>query len=240
VTSFATVYIDTVKHSFDHPLVRADVAIADPSLADTCPPDITYSCAFDALAHAIESTWSVRSTADSRALAAKAMQSLLPVLRGVGGPVNGQTRRTLSEASVRAGLAIDITRTTAGHAFAYPLTCGFGVWHGVACALNLVWLLPYTAERLDGDCQDPRGTEFVRCRLAEIAAGLGASDLIDAGEVIACLLGAANFPSRLGSCGVRAADLPALTDAALGSNRADNHPVRLTVEDALQSLRARL
>jgi alcohol dehydrogenase class IV len=98
----------------------------------------------------------------------------------------------------------------------------------------------YTADRLDEDCQDPRGAEFVQDRLAEIAAVLGVSDLADTGEVMACLLSTAGFPTRLGSCGVDAADLPALASAALGSGRAGNHPVRLTTEAVLRPLRARL
>ncbi len=98
------------------------------------------------------------------------MPALIGALRE---PLTPATRASLSAASTRAGLAIDRTRTSGGHAFAYPLTARFGVRHGLACALNLVWLLPFTASRLSLDCQDPRGVAFVGRRLAEIAAVLG-------------------------------------------------------------------
>ncbi|OLB66123.1 MAG: hypothetical protein AUI10_03750, partial [Actinobacteria bacterium 13_2_20CM_2_72_6] len=152
VTSFATVYVDGVKHSLDHPAVRADLAVVDPSLAATCPPEVALSGALDALA-----------------------------TLGTSGDV--------STAATRAGLAIERTRTTAAHAFAYPLTARFGVRHGLACALNLVWLLPLTAGVLARECQDPRGVAFVARRLAEIRAVLGE----DPGAAIAGLLEAGGY-----------------------------------------------
>ena len=223
VTSFATVYVDGVKHSLDHPAVRADLAVVDPSLAATCPPEVALSGALDALSHAIESLWALRSTVESRAFAADALATL-----GTSGDV--------STAATRAGLAIERTRTTAAHAFAYPLTARFGVRHGLACALNLVWLLPLTADVLARECQDPRGVAFVARRLAEIRAVLGE----DPGAAIAGLLEAGGYSPWLCDHGVQEEDLPALVRAGFGANRATNGPVRLTPELVLPALRSRL
>jgi len=228
VTSFATVYVDEVKYSLDHPSVRADLSIVDPDLTASCPAEVAYSGALDALAHATESLWSLRSTASSRQLARDA----LPVLvAGLAAPLDTSSRASLSVAATRAGLAIDQTRTTGGHAFAYPLTARFGVPHGVACALNLVWLLPFTAARLDADCQDPRGVAFVRRRLDEIEP---------AGSGLAGLMAGAGFSPWLGDHGVREDDLPWLVSAALEHGRSTNGPVRLDPAAVLPWLRSRL
>jgi alcohol dehydrogenase class IV len=143
-------------------------------------------------------------------------------------------RAALCRAATNAGLAIDTTRTTAAHAFAYPLTARFGVRHGVACALNLVWLLPLTAERLRHDCQDRRGHRFVRRRLDEIEALLGGAD------VVAELVVRAGFSPWLADHGVAEEDLAGLVSAALGSGRSTNGPVRLDPDVALRALRTRL
>jgi len=230
-TGFATVYVNGVKHSLDHPSVHADLAVVDPELTRGCPADVAYSGAFDALAHALESLWSLRSTAASRMLASDALTALVAVLGRAAWPLTTSDRADLSTASTRAGLAIDRTRTTAGHAFAYPLTARFGVRHGVACALNLVWLLPYTRARLRTRCQDPRGVAFVARRLAQI--GLDGPDLAD-------LLRRTGFSPWLGDHGVAGGDLPGLVAAALGSGRSTNGPVRLDPDDVLPWLRARL
>jgi alcohol dehydrogenase class IV len=142
----------------------------------------------------------------------------------------------VSTAATRAGLAIERTRTTAAHAFAYPLTARFGVRHGLACALNLVWLLPLTADVLARECQDPRGVAFVARRLAEIRAVLGE----DPGAAIAGLLEAGGYSPWLSDHGVQEEDLPALVRAGLAANRATNGPVRLTPELVLPALRSRL
>jgi alcohol dehydrogenase class IV len=230
VTGFATVYVGEVKYSLDHPSAHAELAIVDPSLTHTCPADVTYSGALDALAHAVESLWSLRSTARSRQLAADALPALVAGLRG---PLTPSVRIALSGAATRAGLAIDRTRTTGGHAFAYPLTARFGVRHGVACALNLVWLLPFTAARLSEDCQDPRGVAFVRRRLSEIGGVLGPDGLPE-------LVRGAGFSPWLGDYGVTEDDLPWLVSAALGHGRSTNGPVRLDPAAVLPALRVRL
>ncbi|GAA3216512.1 hypothetical protein GCM10010532_043950 [Dactylosporangium siamense] len=235
VTGFATVYVDGVKHSLDHPSTHAELSIVDSALTGSCPDDVTYAGALDALAHAVESTWSLRSTTPSRALAGAAMSALVAVLGRTPAPsLSASDREALSTAATTAGLAIDRTRTTAGHAFAYPLTARFGVRHGVACALSLVWLLPLTAERLGRDCQDPRGERFVRRRLDEIE-----TTLAGAGGM-AGVLARTGVSPWLADHGVTEAHLPGLVDAALGSGRATNGPVRLEPKVALHTLRARL
>jgi alcohol dehydrogenase len=235
VTRFAAVYVDLVKHSLDHPSVLADVALVDPALTDSCPAELTWTCALDAVAHALESTWSVRSTPQSRVLAGDALRALVPVLRAAHWPVPAATRQLLSDAALRAGLAIDVTRTTAGHAFAYPLTARYGVPHGLACALHLRWLVPYAASRVGSGCRDPRGPDFVRRRLGEIAAALGVGSAAQCGDVIAGFLRGVGFADRLGAYGVREADLAGLVAAATGSARAGNNPVELsTVEPWLR------
>jgi alcohol dehydrogenase class IV len=212
----------------------------DPSLTASCPAEVTYAGAFDALAHAIESLWALRSTATSRTLAADALAGLVPVLRRAPWPLRATDRATLSVAATRAGLAIDHTRTTAAHAFAYPLTARFDVRHGLACAANLVWLLPYTAQRLAADSQDPRGEAFVARRLDQIAAALGAPEPGRSGQVVASLLIGAGFSPQLCDYGVDADGLPGLVEAALGHGRSTNAPVRLAPANVLTHLKTHL
>jgi alcohol dehydrogenase len=140
VTQFATLYRKRRKVSLDADGVRADIALVDPALTDSCPPELTWTCAFDALAHTVESLWSTRSTAESRNYAEAALSLISPVLHDSRPTPSSLDRDRLSQGATLAGHAIDITRTTAAHAFAYPLTIHFGVPHGLACALNLTWL----------------------------------------------------------------------------------------------------
>lgn len=232
VTQFATVFVDGLKQSLDLPAARATVALVDPVLTHSCPWEVSASCAFDALAHALESYWSVRSTPRSRELAATAAEGIADVLRGAGGGFSESDRQVLSSLSTRAGQAIDLTRTTVGHAFAYPLTVHFGVPHGLACVLSLSWLFPLSESALAGPaaCQDPRGADFVRARLQRMAGFLGAGSPRRLGQALRSLITAAGFPDTLGAYGVRKADVPVLFQEAMSSSRSSNTPVQLPAD----------
>ena len=237
VTTFATIYLGKRKHSLDHPAVRADVALIDPVLTRTCPPTLTAHCALDATAHAIESWWSPRAVSSSRALARGALARLVPILRTGFRDTTARQRELLSNAAVMAGHAINRTRTTAAHAFAYPTTAQFGVPHGLACALHLVWLLPLTLGELDREQPD---SGLAKEEIERMLTLLGARTAAESGIAFARLLSLAGCPTRLGEVGVRAPDLEPLFDDALSNNRARNHPIALRKDPVLGLLRSRL
>ena len=223
VTPFATLYRGSRKVSLDAPGVAADTALVDPALTDTCPPDLSWSCAFDAHAHAVESLWSVRSTADSRACALAALDTLTPILRDAGPCPTPAQRDRLSAAATAAGRAIAITRTTAAHALAYPLTAHLGIPHGLACALNLTWLAPLV-EEAGADVTDPCGARQVAGAVADIRRRLAPAGTC-LGDAIRELLAARGLPARLPA---HAGDLVDVFVAeGLASNRMTGTPVRV-------------
>lgn len=240
VTSFATLYRGHRKVSLDTPAARADIAVIDPELTETCPPRLTWSCAFDCLAHAVESLWSVRSTARSRELAAAALRLLIPVLRDAGELPGAAERDALSRASTLAGQAIGVTRTTAAHAMSYPLTAYLGVPHGLACALNLTWLIPLVESARPERVTDERGPAAVReavsvLRVAFDVQGTDLAGVLRAmiGRRIAPPYGDVRRPRLAGD---------ALTDLlaaeGMSSDRMTGTPVRLEQRQVRAGLRA--
>lgn len=228
VTRFATLYHGGRKKSFDRPEVRPDVALVDPETLRTCSPGVLHAAAFDALCHAVESHWSRNSTEESRLHSLAAAEALSGILfTGLDRADTGTLAR-LARAATTAGCAIDATRTTAAHAFAYRLTSHHGIPHGVACLLNLQWLWRYNREQADSLCTDVRGPSHVHAVLDDIAGVVekhaqGLSP--DAG--FEALLQRSPYPSRLSSHGVVFDDLPVLIDAGLVGGRSDNNPVAL-------------
>lgn len=230
VTRFATVFDDAVKLSLDHESVLADHAIIDPELARTCPPTLVGSCAFDALCHAVESWWSRRSTPRSREYASQALRTLVPLLRGKVSEPDAVQRAELAAAALAAGRAIDITRTTAAHAFAYRMTTKFDVPHGVACLLNLQWLLRHNLAMAPG-AQTP-----VSNTLADIVAALDLGDREPADYFSDYFTGFGWSP-HLRDYGISRAALPSLVEAGLGSRaRAENNPITVSHQAALRGL----
>lgn len=117
-TRFAVCYDGEVKYSIDFEVIRpTDVAIV-PEFTATLPAYQKASTNFDAYAQAVESLWAKGATDESRGYANRA----LALMKDGNWP----------EASYWAGRAIDISRTTAAHAFSYYLTSHYGIPHGNA------------------------------------------------------------------------------------------------------------
>jgi alcohol dehydrogenase class IV len=212
VTRFATIYRHGRKTSLDAACIQADVAVVDPALSESCPARLTWCCAFDAVTHAVESIWSTRATRQSRDDAMAALALLVPVLREGSRVPTATGRDMLSQAGTLAGRAIDVTRTTAAHALAYPLTVHLGIPHGLACALNLTWLAPM----VEPAWRWPAATAL-RDVLGAPEGGIGAR--------IADLLACRGLPTVLGPVPAALADV--IVDEGLASDRVTGTPITL-------------
>ncbi|MDR2407074.1 MAG: phosphonoacetaldehyde reductase [Bacteroidales bacterium] len=135
-THFAVLYKNKMKYSIEHEDILPDVAIVYPPFTYNNPKYLTACTGFDALAQAIEAYWNVNATAESDEYALKATGLLWKNLPKVVNHPSVKTRDIVSEGSYWAGKAINITKTTAPHAFSYPFTIHYGYPHGHAVAMT--------------------------------------------------------------------------------------------------------
>ncbi len=127
------------------------VAIVDPELTYTLPAKITASTGLDVLSHALEGYWSKGHQPICDALAAHAADLVFTYLcRAYRTPWDEEAREKMAEASVAAGLAFTLPKTTAPHACSFPLTNLYGIPHGEACALTLDWFTRVNAAAENG------------------------------------------------------------------------------------------
>ena len=174
VTQFAVVYVNGVKTSLDDPTVRPEYALVDSAAARGQSPYLRACTGLDALCHAIESYWNVRSTEESRAIAREA---ILLVRDNLVRYVNDDEPRyadVMAKAANLAGEAINMTRTTAAHAFSYAFTQRYGLPHGHAVALTIAQIMHYNRQTVLNDATavtDPRGGAFV-CRIMDELADM--------------------------------------------------------------------
>ena len=135
-THFAVVYKNKIKYSVTHEMVLPDISIVDSIFTYKNRPYLTACTGFDALAQAIEAFWNVNATEESDEYSIKAISLIwenLPV--AVHYPTE-LVRDKISEGAHWAGKAINITKTTAPHAFSYPFTTFYGYPHGHAVAMT--------------------------------------------------------------------------------------------------------
>lgn len=235
-THFAVLYIGRLKFSVAHACMLPDVALVDPKLLQSVPPQVAASTGLDALNQGIESYWSIHSTAASKSFAREAIELVCSNLRDVVCRPSSCTYLAMARAAHRAGEAINITMTTAPHAISYPITSYFGVPHGHAVGLVLARILVYN-EGVEGeDCLDPRGAEYVRKTIAEIAGFLGAADAVSAAARYNALMDDISLSRDFSSLGIKSHnDLETIVSQGFNPQRVSNNP-RLVTQDALRDM----
>ena len=147
-------------------------AIVDPELTYTLPPYMTASTGIDVLCHAVEGFWSRHHQPVCDALALHAAKLVFRYLRtAVNEPDNKEARNKMAEASVIAGLAFTLPKTTSSHACSFPLTNLFHIPHGEACGLTLDYFA-----RINANCRDGEVHQF--------AKDVGFKDMYDMADAI--------------------------------------------------------
>ncbi len=170
-TQFAVIYQNGEKKSVTDSSCIPSVVVQDPAVLKTLPNKQKIATMLDAICHSVESLWSVNSTQESTRFAKEALtllwQNADRYLAGDEGAF-----AVMQKAAYLAGRAINISRTTAGHAMCYKITTRYGIPHGAAAALcvSKLWkqMLHASAE-----CIDPRGRDHLAECLELIAACMG-------------------------------------------------------------------
>lgn len=236
-TCFATIYLEQRKHSVDDPSLRPEVAILDPALTYTLPPPTTAETGIDALAQAIESYWSIRSTDTSWRFAAEAIVLLAENLeRAVCDPTPA-VRAAMLRGAHLAGKAIDITRTTAPHAISYPMTAHFGIPHGRAVAVSLPHFVRYNAGK--AEVRDPRGEAHVRDAIDSIVRLLGYASVAEAEAGLTALMRKIGVATTLDELGIPRSGWHLIVRDGFTPERMGNNP-RVVTEESLRELLAEM
>lgn len=149
-THFATIYIDGKKYSVAAQSLLPEAVILDPAQLASLPEYERGATFMDALCHSIESYWSARATAESRAFAAQAIKLLVDNAASYLA-ADEQAAGAVLVAANLAGRAINLTTTTAAHAMCYQLTACYGLSHGHAAAecLPAAWEMLVQAAKTD-------------------------------------------------------------------------------------------
>jgi alcohol dehydrogenase len=200
---------NTRKFAIMDPKLVPVGAALDGQLMTGLPPPITAATGMDALTHAVEAYISRNAMTDTDAEALAATKLIMENLpRAMANGADLEARQNMAVASYKAGVAF----TKAGVGYVHAISHNFGaryhVPHGLANAIVLPYVLDYSK---------PACTQ----RLAELAeagglkrGGESASELADRFiKHIRGLNETFKIPSKVEK--LKAADIPAITDAAL-------------------------
>jgi alcohol dehydrogenase class IV len=230
---------ERVKVSLRSPFMLPTVALVDPELTYSLPPDVTASTGLDALTQCLEPFVSSKSNPITDALAREGIRRAAGALRRAvreGGDV--EARRDMSIASLCGGLALANARLGAVHGFAAPLGGMFPVPHGVACARLLAPVAAANVRALRERLPASRSL----ARYQEVAREVtGRADALaeDGVEWLAALVEELGVP-RLGAYGVQASDVGRAVEQAKRASSMQGNPVSLNEEELAEVLGAAL
>lgn len=222
-THFAVCYVDGVKYSVADKSILPTAAYIDYRFTLTASPYLTACAGFDALAQAIESYWSIKSTEESRAYAVEAIRLIYPNLQKCVFMPSEYEREQLAIGSNFSGKAINISFTTAPHAYSYGITTYMNLPHGHAVACTLPYFFELNTNVSEANCADGRGVEFVKKIMDELHLLLGT-------DKDSCFLFLSSFVSSLFSykkISPPPKDIIEKVTSSVNMDRLSNNPVKI-------------
>ena len=219
------------KEGMNSPYLYPELALLDPELTLSLPPEPTAQTGLDALCHAIESYTSVNASPMSELFSLDAIVLIAENLRTcVHDGKNLPARENMLLGSLYAGLGLANAGVTAVHSLSYPLGGKYGIRHGLANTLMLPAVMAFNLPAALDKFAD------IAEAMGEITDGLPVREAAYlALEAVESLIEDCGICSSLEEFGIKEKDFPALADVALTIARPlENNPRKVTKEDAIE------
>lgn len=159
-THNAVMYYEGAKQTVTNDGVLPEYAVLEPSVLKTLPLYQKKCTMMDALCQGIESWWSVNSTEESYEYSRKTVELIMANWRKYIFENDDEAAAKIMLAANYGGRAINITQTTAAHAFSYKITSLYKLPHGHAVAVGLPVIWEYMLNNMD-KCIDKRGEKYL-------------------------------------------------------------------------------
>lgn len=159
-THNAVMYYEGAKQTVTNDGVLPDYAVMEPSVLKTLPLYQKKCTMMDALCQGIESWWSVNSTEESYEYSRKTIELIMANWRKYIFENDDEAAANIMLGANYGGRAINLTATTAAHAFSYKITSLYKFPHGHAVAVCLPEIWKYMLAHMD-KCIESRGQEYL-------------------------------------------------------------------------------
>ena len=225
------------KEGMNSVYMYPDLALLDPELTLSLPPQPTAASGMDALCHAIESYTSVIASPASEMFSLEAIRLIAENLRTcVHNGKDIEAREAQMLGSLYAGIGLANAGVGAAHSLSYPLGGKYGISHGVANTLMLPRIMEYN---LPGALEK---FALVAEVMGENTEGLSVRDAaMLAVEAVDVLIEDCGIATGLEELGIPEEDFPEMARVAMTVARPlENNPRKVTLEDAIAIYRTAL
>jgi alcohol dehydrogenase class IV len=182
-----------------------NVALVDPSLTLSAPPEVTANTGLDALIQNLEGYTSKNAGPITDTFARKGIELAgRYLIRAVENPGDLEAREGLALSSLYGGITLANAGLGLAHGLSHPIGIRFGVPHGRACALTMPKVIEYN--------MIARSEKY-----GEIGMLLAGTP--NAVEAFVWLLGRLGVSTRLSDYGIRREDIPLIVKDSKGGSR---------------------
>lgn len=225
-----------VKVSLRSSLMLPRVALVDPALTYSLPPEATAYTGLDALTQLIEPFVTRKANPLVDALCRDGIPRAARALpRAYANGNDAAAREDMALASLFGGLALANAGLGGAHGFAGVLGGMFDAPHGAICAALLPHVMATNAAILAE--REPESPVLARYReIARLLTGRADATPADGAAWVAELVASLGIPP-LSQYGLRAADFPAVIDASARASSMQGNPVALARDEMASILR---
>lgn len=215
-----------VKISLRSPLMLPRVALVDPELTYTLPPEITATSGLDALTQLIEPFVSVKANPLTDAICREGLtQAARSLQRAYENGADTEARQGMSLASLFGGLALANAALGAAHGFAGPLGGMLHAPHGALCARFLPPVMEANIMALQA--RQPGHPALERyAEIARILTGERNATPLDGATWTSELVEQLSIPG-LSTYGLREEDFPEVIEKTQKANSFKGNPIVL-------------
>lgn len=219
-----------VKVSMRSPYLLPRVAVIDPELTYTLPPNVTASTGLDAFTQVLEPYVSNKANPLTDAICREGMQRAARSLRRVYEHGDDTAaREDMAVVSLFGGLALANAKLGAAHGIAGPLGGMFPAPHGAICARLLPHVIAVNVRALQARMPDSQALQRYD-EIARILTGSSEATARDAVTWVQELCDALQAPA-LAQYGMTTADIPVLVEKAAKASSMKGNPLVLTAEE---------
>lgn len=212
-----------LKQSIRSPFMIAKVAIVDPMLTVSLPPNVTAASGMDALTQAIENCVSLTTNPFSDTLALRAISLISGnLVKAFSNGNDLEARENMALGSLLGAMAFANAKLGAVHGLAHPIGALFDVPHGVICALLLPYVMEYNLPVKVAEYAGIAQAMGIGGELNEETAKKGI-------KAIRNMLTEMKLPQHLSDLGIGKNDIPLIARSGKGSSL-DNNPRPATPE----------
>jgi alcohol dehydrogenase class IV len=224
-----------VKVSMRSPLMLPNLAVIDPVLTYSMPPDITASTGLDALTQLMEAYVSNKANPLTDGICREGLQRAAQSLwKAYKNGSDKTARENMSLASLFGGLALANAKLGAVHGFAGPLGGIFSAPHGFICGRLLPFVMEINVKSLRS--RTPDSEPLARYdEVARIITGKDTAQAADGVEWIQNLCKQLKVPP-LSTFGISETDIPMVMEKSKNASSMKGNPIRLTDEELTEIL----